>query len=181
MKSSPVSTIIDQSTTTEDALHSNFNCRQQPSKLSDGNPCDNRTRCNPSPGRWRTSRAPAAERKPGGWLARLICRYLVPHLTGTLRLQGQIHQQRSLPRQPRLRHRGTRLTWTTGSDSPGGFGFSKFYNILMPQIIQEGPPKADDRLEILFLPIDAETADPKAPFAAGGSPEFKLDVPMVSE
>lgn len=51
----------------------------------------------------------------------------------------------------------------------------------MPQTIQEGPPKADDRLEILFLPIDAETADPKAPFAAGGSPEFKLDVPMVSE
>jgi len=62
----------------EDALHSNSNCRQQPSKLSDGNPCDNRTRCNPSPGRWRTSRAPAAERKPGGWLATLMTHLLLP-------------------------------------------------------------------------------------------------------
>ncbi|KAF7639305.1 MSP domain-containing protein [Meloidogyne graminicola] len=43
-----------------------------------------------------------------------------------------------------------------------------------------GPPSNDDRLEILFLPVDAEAPDPKAPFSAGTSPAFVLDVPLVA-
>uniref|UniRef100_A0A915MAT7 Major sperm protein n=3 Tax=Meloidogyne TaxID=189290 RepID=A0A915MAT7_MELJA len=44
-----------------------------------------------------------------------------------------------------------------------------------------GPPSNDDRLEILFLPVDADTPDPKAPFSAGTSPAFVLDVPLIAQ
>jgi hypothetical protein len=44
-----------------------------------------------------------------------------------------------------------------------------------------GPPSNDDRLEILFLPVDAETPDPKAPFSAGTAPAFVLDVPLTAQ
>ncbi|CAK5085363.1 unnamed protein product [Meloidogyne enterolobii] len=46
---------------------------------------------------------------------------------------------------------------------------------------QAGPPSNDDRLEILFLPVDADTPDPKAPFSAGTSPAFVLDVPLIAQ
>ncbi|CAK5051346.1 unnamed protein product [Meloidogyne enterolobii] len=43
-----------------------------------------------------------------------------------------------------------------------------------------GPPKSDDRLEILFQPVEASQTDPKGPFANGAS-EFKLDVKLCAE
>ncbi|KAF7638961.1 MSP domain-containing protein [Meloidogyne graminicola] len=43
-----------------------------------------------------------------------------------------------------------------------------------------GPPKSDDRLEILFQPATADSTDPKGPFV-GGSSEFKLEVHLSAE
>ena len=60
------------------------------------------------------------------------------------------------------------------------FFFVNLNPISLP-FFKAGPAKNDDHLEVLFMTIDAECTDPKAPFAAGGSPEFKLDVPLVSE
>jgi len=48
-------------------------------------------------------------------------------------------------------------------------------------ILQSGPPKSDDRLEILFMSAPADAADPKALYSPGAPPEFKQDVPMISQ
>jgi hypothetical protein len=48
-------------------------------------------------------------------------------------------------------------------------------------ILQSGPPKSDDRLEILFMNAPADAADPKSLYSPGAPPEFKQDVPMISQ
>jgi len=47
--------------------------------------------------------------------------------------------------------------------------------------LQNGPPKSDDRLEVLFMNAPADAADPKALYTPGVPPDFKHDVPMVSQ
>jgi hypothetical protein len=44
--------------------------------------------------------------------------------------------------------------------------------------LQTGPPKNDDRLEILFMTVDAAVIDPKAVYSANAKPDFKLEEPM---
>uniref|UniRef100_A0A1I8BJ95 MSP domain-containing protein n=1 Tax=Meloidogyne hapla TaxID=6305 RepID=A0A1I8BJ95_MELHA len=46
---------------------------------------------------------------------------------------------------------------------------------------QDGPPKSDDRLEVLFMLVDADCKDARAPFATGEPPEFSIDVPLIAE
>jgi hypothetical protein len=45
----------------------------------------------------------------------------------------------------------------------------------------DGPPKSDDRLEVLFLVVDAECKDAHAAFSTGEPPEFSIDVPLIAE
>uniref|UniRef100_A0A914LR80 Major sperm protein n=4 Tax=Meloidogyne TaxID=189290 RepID=A0A914LR80_MELIC len=45
----------------------------------------------------------------------------------------------------------------------------------------EGPPKADGRLEVHFIPAPADATDAKALFPPGSSSEFKLNVPLIAE
>uniref|UniRef100_A0A915NTD5 Major sperm protein n=1 Tax=Meloidogyne floridensis TaxID=298350 RepID=A0A915NTD5_9BILA len=46
---------------------------------------------------------------------------------------------------------------------------------------EEGPPKADGRLEVHFIPAPADATDAKALFPPGSSSEFKLNVPLIAE
>uniref|UniRef100_A0A915P2G5 MSP domain-containing protein n=3 Tax=Meloidogyne TaxID=189290 RepID=A0A915P2G5_9BILA len=45
----------------------------------------------------------------------------------------------------------------------------------------DGPPKSDDRLEVLFMLVDADCKDAREAFATGEVPEFSIDVPLIAE
>uniref|UniRef100_A0A915MBB0 Major sperm protein n=1 Tax=Meloidogyne javanica TaxID=6303 RepID=A0A915MBB0_MELJA len=49
------------------------------------------------------------------------------------------------------------------------------------RLVRDGPPKSDDRLEVLFMLVDADCKDAREAFATGEVPEFSIDVPLIAE
>nr|CAD2167275.1 unnamed protein product [Meloidogyne enterolobii]CAD2183359.1 unnamed protein product [Meloidogyne enterolobii] len=43
-----------------------------------------------------------------------------------------------------------------------------------------GPPKSDDRMEILLAPVDPDINDPRSSFSDGAEPAHKFDIPLAA-